>query len=428
MTNPPTPARVLLLLPTTTWRAEAFLTAARRLGLEVTVGTDRRLVWAGREPERVLTLDFADPEAAAETVAGFAATRPLKAVVGVDDDTVILASVIAARLGLPHHPLAAVEAARDKRRQREVLDAAGLPVPAFTPCRLDADPRAIGAKVGFPCVLKPLKLSASRGVMRADDAPALGAALRRLRALLASKDVGACGEDAVTGLAEAFIPGREVALEGLVEGKALRVLALFDKPDPLDGPYFEETIYVTPSRLPADAQAAVIDCATRAVAALGLARGPVHAELRVDARGPWIIEVAARPIGGLCSRVLSFGDGVSLEELILRQAVGLKTEGLTRERRAAGVMMIPIPSEGVLERVEGADQAGRVPGIEAVAITAHPGERLVPFPEGSRYPGFLFARGETPEAVERALREAHGRLRFVLSKAGAGSTANASPR
>jgi biotin carboxylase len=410
-------SRVLLLLPTTTWRAEAFLTAARRLGLEVTVAVDRELVWTSRTVGSVMALDFDRPAAAAAQVAEFAREMPLAAVVGVDDDTAVLAAAIASRLGLPHNPIHAVEAARDKLLQRELLFRGGVAVPRFTACRLDEDPTGLGAEVGFPCVLKPLRLAGSRGVMRADDAPALGTSMRRLAALLASPAVGACGAWAETGLVEAFVPGCEVALEGLIEDGTLRVLALFDKPDPLDGPFFEESIYVTPSRLSPELQAAVGDCATRAVRALGLARGPVHAELRVDGQVPWVIEVAARPIGGLCSRALRFGDDVSLEELILRQAVGLETATLTREAGSAGVMMIPIPGGGVLERVEGVDRAARVPGIEQVAITAHPGERLVPFPEGSRYPGFIFARGERPESVEASLREAHGRLRFVLSQA-----------
>jgi biotin carboxylase len=414
--------RVMLLLPTTSWRAEAFLSAAGRLALDVTVASDRELVWTSRTPEQVVALDFAHPEGAAAKVAEFARGTPLAAVVGVDDDTAVLTAFISERLGLPHNPVAAVEIARDKLRQRETLARAGLPVPRFTGCRLDEDPAAVGARVGFPCVLKPLRLAASRGVMRADDAGALGAAMRRLATLLASPAVGARGAEAETALAEAFVPGREVALEGLIEDGTLRVLALFDKPDPLDGPFFEESIYVTPSRLPHAAQRAIGDCATRAVRAMGLERGPVHAELRVAGEAPWVIEVAARPIGGLCSRALRFGDGIALEELILRQAVGLETAGHVREERSAGVMMIPIPGAGVLERVEGMDEAAKVPGIEQVVITAHAGERLVPFPEGSRYPGFLFTRAERPEAVEAALREAHRRLRFVFSEAGAAIT------
>ena len=407
--------RVLLLLPTTTWRAEALLSACGRLGVDATVGTDRPLVWADRTPDRVIALDFAQPAAAAETVAEFARARPLAAVVGADDETTMLAATIASRIGLPHEPIEALAAARDKLRQREVLARAGLPVPCFTLCRLDEDPATVARRVAFPCVIKPRRLAASRGVMRVDDAASLAAAMRRLAALLASPDVGACGEWAETAIVESFVPGREVALEGLLEDGRLRVLALFDKPDPLEGPFFEETLYVTPSRLPAGTQSALAETAERAAGALGLSRGPIHAELRVNERGPVPIELAARPIGGLCSRVLRFGDGVSLEELMLMNALGMETSALAREPRSAGVMMIPIPGAGVLERVEGREDAERVPGIERVIITAHPGERLTPFPEGSRYPGFLFARGDDPAGVEGALREAHRRLRFILA-------------
>jgi biotin carboxylase len=408
-------SRVLLVLPTTSWRAEALLGACGRMGLDVAVGTDRPLVWVDRAPAGVMALDFARPEAAVEAVTRFARERPIAAVVGADDDTTALAALLARALGLPHNPPEALAAARDKLRQREALAAAGLPVPRFTRCRLDEDPAAVGARIGFPCVLKPRGLSASRGVMRADDAGALGRAMTRLAALLATPDVGACGEWAVTAIAEGFLPGREVALEGLIEDGRLRLLALFDKPDPLDGPFFEETIYVTPSRLPEAACRAVVETAGRAARAFGLERGPVHAELRVDERGPWLVELAARPIGGLCSRALRFGDGVSLEELVVMDALGRDTSALALAPGAAGVMMIPIPGAGQVERVEGREEAEAVPGIERVVITAHPGERLTPFPEGSRYPGFLFARGGTPAAVETALREAHRRIRFVLS-------------
>jgi biotin carboxylase/thiol-disulfide isomerase/thioredoxin len=424
--------RVLLLLPTTSWRAEALLAACARLGVEATVGTDRPLVWADRTPDKVIALDFARPAAAAETVAAFADAQPIAAVIGADDETTVLAATIADRLGLPHDPAEALAATRDKFSQRKHLAAAGLPVPRFIVCRLDGDPAAAGRFVRFPCVIKPRQLAASRGVMRADDVGSLAAAMRRLGALLASPEVGACGEMAETAILESFIPGREVALEGLLEEGRLRVLALFDKPDPLDGPFFEETLYVTPSRLPDEVQRAIADTTERAARALGLSRGPVHAELRVDHGNVWLIELAARPIGGLCSRVLRFGDGVSLETLLLMSALGMETATLAREPRSAGVMMIPIPgmASSSASKVEDAE---RVPGIERVIITAHPGERLVPFPEGSRYPGFLFARGDHPSIVEGALREAHRRLRFVVTAlalallAGCGAPRKAEP-
>jgi biotin carboxylase len=408
-------SRILLLLPTRTWRAEAFLAAARSLGVDVTVATDRPLVWADREPDRVITLDLARAEAAADAAVSFAREHPFAAVVGADDATVVVAAAIAARLGLPGDPVAALAAARDKLVQRETLRAAGLPVPRFTRFLLAETPAAVAERIGFPCVIKPLRLAASRGVMRADDVPSLGAAMRRLDVLLASGEVDATGEWRHAALAEAFVPGREVALEGLLENGRLRVLALFDKPDPMDGPFFEETIYVTPSRLAEPGQAAIAHVTRRAAAALGLTRGPVHAELRASHDGPVVIEIAARPIGGLCSRSLRFTGGATLEELVLRSALGMETAQLVREGGASGVMMVPIPRAGVLDRIEGAGDAAGVPGIEQVVLTAHPGERLTPFPEGSRYPGFLFARAAEPAAVERALREAHARLRFVFA-------------
>jgi ATP-grasp domain/L-amino acid ligase C-terminal domain 2 len=213
---------------------------------------------------------------------------------------------------------------------------------------------------------------------------------------------------------EDFVAGREVAVEGLLTAGRLRVLALFDKPDPLNGPFFEETIYVTPSRLRREDQARVAAVTGQAASALGLTEGPIHAELRLNDAGAWPIEVAGRSIGGLCSRMLRFGTGMSLEELILRRALGQGVEEIAREERAGAVMMIPIPRAGRLESVEGLDEARSVPGIEEVTVSAHAGQRLVPLPEGSRYLGFLFSRADTPERAEAALREAHGRLRFRI--------------
>jgi formate-dependent phosphoribosylglycinamide formyltransferase (GAR transformylase) len=327
-------------------------------------------------------------------------------------------------LHLKGNPPRAAEAARDKHRQRELLAEAGVPVPRFELHMLAEDADTVARSVRYPCVLKPLRLSASRGVIRADNARSFVAAHARLTAILAEPDAAACGEPSRQYLVEDFVPGYEVALEGLVANRRLHVLALFDKPDPLDGPFFEETIYVTPSSMPASVQTAITRCADRAVRALGITEGPVHAELRYNERGPWLIELAARPIGGRCSAALRFGGreggagrdrGISLEEIIIRHALGMPIPSLERERLAAGVMMIPIPAAGTLREVGGVAEARAVPLVEDVQITAHPGERLVPFPEGSRYPGFIFARGETPVAVEEALRAAHRRLRFVLA-------------
>ena len=401
-----------MLLPTTTYRTTAFVEAARQIGVELTVASEEPSALQATSLGGLVTLPLQDPQRAATEASLFAKRYPITAVVGVDDDTAIVAATIAQRLGLKGNPIHAATAARDKHQQRELLAKAGVPIPRFMLRKLDEDPAAIARTIIYPCVLKPLRLSASRGVIRANNAQSFVEAHGRLKAIVA--------EPGAEFLIEEFIPGYEVALEGLVVNRRLHVLALFDKPDPLDGPFFEETIYVTPSTVPAGLQAAIKDCADRAVRALGITDGPIHAELRYNENGPWLIELAARPIGGRCSAVLRFGEGgmgkgVTLEEIILRHALGVPIPSLARERLAAGVMMIPIPGAGTLQEVRGIAEAKQVPLVEDVQITAHPGERLIPFPEGSRYPGFIFARGETPAVVETALREAHRRLTFVLA-------------
>jgi biotin carboxylase len=414
-------ARLLLLLPSTTYRAAAFVEAARRLDVDLTVASDRNSVFSGREPEGLATFDFADRGRAVAQAAAFAAEHPVAAVVGVDDDTAILAAAIAEALGRPHNPLAATLAARNKLEQRRALAAARVPVPAFRDHGLDEDPRAVARAAAYPCVLKPLCLSASRGVIRADTAEAFLAAHRTLTTILEAPEVAARGAESRRYLVEAFVPGPEFALEGLLEDGRLVVLALFDKPDPLDGPYFEETIYVTPSRLGEGARRSLADCAARAAAALGLVTGPVHVELRLNDAGPWLIELGARPIGGRCSQVLRFGEGagaITLEELLLRRALGMRVPSFEREAAAAGVMMIPVPGAGVLRAVRGVDAARAVPGVEDVAITAHGGQRMVPLPSGSQYPGFIFARGASAAGVEGALRRAHACLRFDVAAPG----------
>jgi ATP-grasp domain-containing protein/L-aminoacid ligase-like protein len=434
--------RLLLLLPTATYRAAAFVEAARRVGAELTVASERPSTFQDANPAGLLTLDLSHPAHAADQARAFARLHPLGGVAGVDDDTAVVAAAIAAALGLRGNAIVAAQAARDKYEQRTLLAAAGVPVPRFARYRLDEAPARVAQRTHFPCVLKPLRLSASRGVIRADTPSEFVAAFARVTSILEQaehemRDAG-CGmreSSAPTHLAsrtplpasrsllvEDFVPGSEHALEGLLTAGELRVLALFDKPDPLDGPYFEETIYVTPSRLPHRAQQAIAACGQRTVTALGLREGPVHAELRYNERGAWLIELAARPIGGRCSAALRFeageggrGDSSSLEEIVIRHALGMSLPTLQREARASGVMMIPVPGAGVLREVRGVDEARAVPLVEDVAITAHPGELLVPWPEGSRYPGFIFARGETSAAVEAALRAAHRRLEFVLA-------------
>ena len=406
------PPRVLLLLPTSTYRTTAFVEAARRLGAQLTVASERPSTFEAAQPDGLLTLDFQHPERAADAARRFATEHPIAGVVAVDDDTAVAQAAIAAALGLSGNPVAAARAARDKHQQRMLMSAAGVAVPQFSLQAIDADPRTLAATTRYPCVLKPLRLSASRGVIRANNPEEFVAAHTRLKRILAAPEFAGCGEWAEQFLVEDFVPGPEVALEGLLVSGRLHVLALFDKPDPLDGPFFEETIYVTPSRLPDAAQAAIAACAQEATRALGLLHGPIHAELRWNDHDAWLIELAARPIGGRCSAALRFGADVTLEETVIRHALGMELPALERETDAAGVMMIPVPGAGVLRDVHGIDAAKRVPLIESVEITAHRGQELVPLPEGARYPGFIFARGDSPKAVESALRAAHAKLRF----------------
>lgn len=407
--------RILLLMPTRTYRAYDFMEAARRLRLDVTVGSERQQAFAALFPGGHLQLDFLKPRQAARAIVAFARSYPLDAVVAVDDDGTLLAAAAAKALGLPHNPVRAVAVTRNKHRLRRKVAAAGLLSPRFECLSVEDDPIRAAQRMPFPCVLKPLHLAASRGVMRADDAGQFVAAFERLAATLRAPDVVQRGGRLARHiLVEGFIPGVEVALEGLLVGGRLTVLAVFDKPDPLDGPFFEETLYVTPSRLPDDVQADIAAQTGKAVSAIGLREGPVHAEWRVNERGAWLIDLAARSIGGLCSRILQFGAGMSLEELILLHAGGTDVTAYQRESAAAGVMMLPIPRRGVLRAVDGQEVARRVPGIVGLAITIALGQEVVPLPEGVQYLGFLFARGDTPEGVEASLRRGHQCLSFTI--------------
>jgi hypothetical protein len=277
-------------------------------------------------------------------------------------------------------------------------------------------------------VVKPLALSGSRGVVRVDTATEFVSAFNRLHRLLQMRDVRIERDEAHgQALVEEFIAGTEYAIEGLLHHGTLQVLAMFDKPDPLDGPFFEETIYRTPSAAPPEIQQRIAAAVTAASAAIGLHHGPVHAECRISGETVYVLEVAARPIGGLCSRALRFRSGgrqasgdadavVSLEEVLLRHALGEDVSLYVRERAASGVMMIPIPTRGVYRRVDGVDEAKHVAGIDDVRITAKPDTMLVPLPEGKSYLGFIFARAAKPCGVDRALRDAHARLRFVIDR------------
>ena len=382
--------RVLLLTTARSYRNEAFQQAAGRLNVDVVQAIDMPAALADHWPG-TLGVDFTQPDTAATTVVRHLQDKPIDAVLAVDDSGVVLAAKIAQTLGLPHNDPAAAEAARDKFRMRTLMAAAGVPCPWFRLYSTADDPNLTATEVPYPCVVKPLHLNGSRGVIRADDPAQFVAAWRRLARLLAQEYPG---EGAQPYLVEAFIPGFEVALEGMLDGGELTVLALFDKPDPLDGPFFEETLYVTPSRLSQGVQEAIAACAGDAARAIGLRTGPVHAELRVNQQGPWLLEVNGRSIGGLCGQTLRFDLDTSLEEVILRQACGLPWKPSQTGGRASGVMMIPIPAAGILRRVEGVAEAQAVRGIDGIEITAPINYSLIPLPDGDSYLGFIFASGD----------------------------------
>jgi hypothetical protein len=417
-------SRVLLLATTTGYQTRAFGDAAERLGIDLVFATDRCNVLEDPWRDHAIPVRYYDETGSAAAIENATRTRRIDGVLAVGDRPTVLAALVAESLFLPGHPPAAAEAARNKLLTRERLHHAGLCVPWFVDATLDADPHQLAASVVYPCVIKPIGLSGSRGVMRANDRAELVASVYRLRALMQSVDIRA-ERSAAHGhlVVEGFIEGHEYAVEGVLNHGRLHVLAVFDKPDPLDGPFFEETLYVTVDDAEGGRDAERVGQIQSAVAAaaraLDLYHGPIHAECRVSARGVFVLEVAARPIGGLCARALRFvrrghrgGEPIPLEELLLRHALGETSKTWTRERLPSGVMMIPIPRRGVFRGVSGVDVARAVPGVTDVRITAKVDQLLVPLPEGASYLGFIFARGETGEGVERALRDAHKALAF----------------
>ena len=404
--------RILIVAATTGYQTRLFADAARRLGMDVTLATDRCHVLEDPWGDHAVPVRFDDPYSAVETIETIAQAAPFDGILAVGDRQAFLAAILADKLGLPYNSLASVEAARNKFLARQRFLAAGLPVPRFFRLNVAEGPVQASEGSPYPCVLKPLGLSASRGVIRADNPAEFRAAFQRIGALLARPEIQVLREEQNQYIqVESFIGGQEYALEGVLTAGRLKTLAVFEKPDPLNGPFFEETIYLTPSAI----QPAIQQATEKAVRAVGLTHGPIHAEARYDGRDVWVLEVAARPIGGLCAKALRFDGGMPLEELLLRHAAGEDIAHLQREPCASGVMMIPIGRGGVYEGVEGLDSASEIAGVEEIAITAKIGQTMEPLPEGASYLGFIFARGKAPEDVERSLRNAHARLRFQIA-------------
>jgi biotin carboxylase len=406
--------RVLVIAATTGYQLRAFEQAARDLGFEVVLATDRCHHLDDPWGDQAIPVRFENPHEAARLLSELT-PRP-DAIVAVGDRPTLISSLTATALNLPFHPPEAVLACRDKFQARERFARAGLLTPNYFRVRLNSDPIAVARSATYPCVLKPLGLSGSRGVIRANNEHEFQRAFERIRTLLQSPEILRTQEEQNTFLqVESYISGREYALEGLVTNRRLKVLALFDKPDPLEGPFFEETIYTTPSSAPQQTKEAIVRATETGVRALGLTHGPIHAEMRYNDAGVWLLEIAGRPIGGLCAKTLRFTNGMGLEQLVLRHALGEDVKEVQREPEAAGVMMIPIPKSGIYCGASGIEDAESVRHIESVTITAKESQQLLQLPEGASYLGFIFARGADTLIVEQALREAHRRIRFDIA-------------
>lgn len=407
--------RLLLIIPTTTYRTVAFMTAAERLNIEIIVASEQPQILSNLVPDTTIKIDLHQIDKSIETVKRFYRKTPFQAVLGVDDKTVLLASHINRSLFLPDNPVKAVESTLNKYKMRRQIKTGGLPSPQFNLYSTTDNPLLISEKTQYPCVLKPIFLSGSRGVIRADNKIQFTDAFQKITDLLLDPNVFENELQLATKiLVEDYIPGNEIAIEGIVLDGELKLLALFDKPDPLEGPFFIETIYVTPSRLNLDLQRKIFQTTKKAVKILGLQYGPIHAELRINESGIWFIEIAARSIGGYCSNVLKFNDQMTLEELILKSALGDDIKELKRENKAAGVMMIPIPKTGLLKSIGNLEKAKSVIGITDIIISIPLNQEVIAPPMGSLYLGFIFANASSPRQAERAIRNAYKILKINI--------------
>ena len=409
--------RLLILASKLGYQTRGFAGAARSLGVDVVFATDRCHQLEDPWRDGAIAAHFEQPDVAARRILANLNGRHIDGVLALGDRPTTAAAYVARELGLRGNSPEAVANCRSKLLQREALQSTALLIPEFFAFGLGEDVDQMARRASYPCVVKPLSLAASQGVIRANNAGEFVAAVQRIAALLTQPEVQVLREPTLgTILVETYIPGDEVAVECLLDRGQLRVLAIFDKPDPMEGPYFEETIYVTPSREPAEMQRQIVACAEQTARALGLTHGPAHLEFRINDKGIWVLEASPRPIGGLCSRALRFGpERILLEDLLVRHALGLDGAQLEREPAASGVMMIPVPRSGVLERVAGVEDALRTPGVEEVHITARVHDPIAAWPEGSSYLGFIFARAVQPEKAEAALRAAHAKLRIDIS-------------
>ena len=354
------------------------------------------------------------------------ARRPIRGIVPASDPTAVIAALAAERLGLPHNPPAAARRAANKLAMRDGAPRRGRAGPARSGSfPVDGDPSAAGrAEVGVP--------------VRPEAAHLLGEPRRhpRRRSGRRSSPPGGASRSSSTtpppsgARARRTAPGRSWSrpssparrsrVEGLLRGGRLEVLAVFDKPDPLDGPFFEETIYVTPVAPPARRSSPRVEAVDRRGrrARSGSSRGRSTPSCASRPDGPVVLEIAARSIGGLCSRTLRFGAGLSLEEVLVAHAMGLPLDAAPPRGARLRRDDAPHPApRRAARRPRRRGARGPSPGVEDVVITVPEGREVVPLPEGDSYLGFLFAHGETPAAVEaRAARGARAARRSTSGR------------
>ena len=408
--SPTSGKRLLLVSHHNSYRIAPYIKAALNLGLEVTIASQGKHSLV-TEVANGLHIDFDDVNAAHKEILKENQKRPFTGILGSDDQTVELAAYAAKTLKLPHNPPRAALYSHRKDLARAQLSLTGCPVPIHCLLDLNLPVKNQMAGLPWPCVIKPLNMSASRGVIRTNNKDEFITACERLRPIIADSQEEFEQRHL---LIEDYIDGIEIAYEGFLQNGELETITIFDKPDPLTGPYFAETIYVTPTALSDELQLSIKKVIQKACLAYGLRSGAIHAECRIDSENRiWILEVASRTIGGDCARVLD-NENFSIEELAILLAIGQPVTPYIAEQ-ARGVMMIPIRQKGLLKRVEGLLQASKIKHIDKIDIIIGEGHELIPLPEGNQYLGYIFASAESTEQVTAAIREAYALLKFVTA-------------
>ncbi len=405
----PSPPHLLLIAHPNSYRIAPYIKAANRMGVNVTVASEGKHSLIS-EIASGLHITFDQPRQTVATILQAHKQTPFSGILGSDDHTVELAAMVAELLQLPHNSPRAAFCSQRKDIARAELALSACPVPLHCLIDLQQPLQKQMAGLPWPCVIKPLNMSASRGVIRADNEAAFMAACQRIKPIIQENQHDFTRHHV---LVEEYIDGVEIAFEGYLHNAQLHPITIFDKPEPLIGPFFEETIYVTPSRLEADLQAKILQRVQQACDAYGLTTGAVHAECRIDERDIWILEVASRTIGGDCARMLD-NKNFSIEELAISLAIDAPIKAELPDQ-ARGVMMIPIKEKGLLKRVEGLLAARDVPHIDQVEMIIPPGHEMIPLPEGNQYSGYIFASGQTPEQVTAAIKQAYAKLKFVTA-------------